>query len=285
MIFDTATIVGNSFVGKALAQRLERADIETNVVGSSNELSSCGELLIWCADHPHDYLNDHAETIYDHTYRLAELIKKIEYKKVIYISSTRLNAEQNTVSGEGDSTPFGNLAGSQLFCLSKALGEWLVLQQKGKSHVVRLSTVYSDALDGGSFLESMIQAALYGKKGVFDIAGDTQRDYIHLEDVCEAICAVAEKGERTVYNVASGELVSNAKIFELLKERTGACMQPVELGGACEYTSQRIDISPLNTEILVFPRPLVEGLDRVLTWQDNQRAMRSMMGVTQMPWM
>lgn len=283
MSFEQITIVGGrGFVGRALVKTFEKKGAKVVV---PERLPSGEEplgLLIWAAGYTSDYAADPAATVNAHASDLARTLADSSYDAVIYLSSTRLydgleEAREDMPLSLDPGTP------RHLYDLSKALGEWLVRHQaQGRSHVLRLSGVYGDALDGGSFLETVIERALEGKGGFVDVPAQGARDYVHLDDVCRAVVAVADGGVEPVYNVASGEVVDNETLLALLSARTDT---PFEARPeAPDLIVPDVDISRLKALGLT-PRSLSEGLDHVLTWQHNQRAMRSMLGVDRMPWM
>ena len=282
----TSIVGGEGFIGRHLARWMKRRNLPVDVVGRSalSELSSEPGLVIWAAGTTSDYAADPIRTLEAHVSDLARVIERGGYEGFVYLSSARL---YDGLEGPADEeTPLGldPAEPRHLYDLSKALGEWFVRHRAGpRGRVARLAGVYADGLDGGSFLESMLQQALEGKGGAVATAPDVARDYIHVEDVCEAVWTIAERGCQDLYLVASGERVTNRELFAFLAERTGT---EFECSAAPGGQASLPVLHPSRLSDLGFrPKSWAEGLDRVLTWQANQRAMRSMMGVTQMPWM
>ncbi|MBX2812795.1 MAG: NAD-dependent epimerase/dehydratase family protein [Myxococcales bacterium] len=286
---NVVVVGGNGFIGKSIVKKFRSQGMAVDVVdrGSFERLEDPCDILIWSAGYTADYAESPAKTIQAHAMDLAKVVENQRYARLIYLSSTRLyDGLPGPVSEE---TPIALESRKErsLFDLSKAMGEWLVCHRGGpRAHVLRLSGVYSDALDGGSFLETMILRALDGQGGSVDALGTTRRDYIHIEDVCQVVLAVAEVGQYSLYNVAAGDLVTNNELFSFLRDRTGTRLSPSEMViGDTEPCPPAVIVRRIESDLGLVPRQIEVGLDRVLTWQDNQRAMRSMMSVSHMPWM
>jgi nucleoside-diphosphate-sugar epimerase len=82
----------------------------------------------------------------------------------------------------------------------------------------RLFFLYGPYEDGRRLVPSIINAVLDGRE--FAASEGTQvRDYLHVQDVARALCALAESQERGTFNVCSG---SPATIADLMKAAAGA---------------------------------------------------------------
>ena len=66
-----------------------------------------------------------------------------------------------------------------------------------------------------------IAAMLNGKRPVIFGDGGQERDFVAVNDVVEANMAAINRGNGRCMNIATGELTSISRIFELLKEITG----------------------------------------------------------------
>lgn len=287
MSFSKVTLVGgHGFIGRHLQKRFSRKGLEVSVVGAGDETwmdTSLG-LVVWAAGYTKDYAARPDLTVAAHAGDLAKLVQRAGYEALVYLSSTRLYDGLEGTVNEDTPLALGSSAPRHLFDLSKALGEHLVRHHGGpRAHVARLSGVYANELDGGSFVEEMMAQALSGNGKEVETPPDAARDYIHMDDVAEAIWAIGERGMHPVYNVASGELVDNRVLLGLLSERAGVPIFPALPPSG--QTFPLIDITRMKQTLDVHPMAFSEGLDRVMVHQDNLKAMQSMMGVTKMPWM
>lgn len=276
---------GHGFVGQHIVKAMKKRKMKVSTPRRIEDIAVEGaNVLVWAAGYTADFAQNPAATIDAHAADYAKLLADKSFDAVLYLSSARLY-DGCGLGLVDEASPLGwNPENHRhLFDLSKALGECLTHNyQEGRGHVLRLAGVYGDKLEGGSFLEDMVARAIEGWATDVDTAPDIARDYIHIEDVCAAVLAIIEKGRASSYIVASGETVENRTLLGLLSEHTGNQLTPV-LSPAGVRTPT-LDISRLRS-LGVHPRPLSVGLNRVLTAQDNLRAMQSMMGVEQMPWM
>ena len=96
------------------------------------------------------------------------------------------------------------------------------------------------------------------------------RDYVHLDDVVDALIRIAVHGQAPVYNVASGVNVSNAELFDYLKLHWGCAVQP--LLDTRPAPTPRVSTERLRTELQWQPRMLLAALDQA--FQAPQRKQR-----------
>ena len=102
-----------------------------------------------------------------------------------------------------------------------------------------------------------ISAMLNGKRPVIFGDGEQERDFIAVGDVIEANLAAINRGSGKSMNIATGELTSVNRIFELLKEitgfRWGAEHAPARAGDVyrisldCSRASEQLDWSPATS--------------------------------------
>ena len=142
---------------------------------------------------------------------------------------------------------------------------------RGRARVVRLSCVYRGADDAEGFLPQLLrgvpQAVAHAAPGLparlnVDSTPHLTRDYVHLDDVLQALVLIATRGTQPLYNVASGRNLSNRELFARLRELSG-----------CELVAEqhhivrpapRIDISRLRREFGWQPADVLDKLAELL---------------------
>lgn len=234
------TVLGaTGFVGSHLARHLRGAGHEVYTPGRNDESVFSRPLghTVYCIGMTANYRDNPQETVEAHVGLLSRYLRDAQFESLLYLSSTRLYDGCAGECAEDRDLVLNPGNPRHLFDLSKALGEALCHSSLNpKVHVARLASVYADELDTANFLHGLIATSLRSKIVPLGSPANVARDYIHIDDVCRLIEAIALHGTRLVYNVASGENVTNRKLAALIGELTGA----------------RIDCGP-DDPALVFP--------------------------------
>jgi len=176
-------------------------------------------LVFYCAGLTADYLARPFDTVEAHVSLIARLLQKGRFERLVYLSSTRLYDWAGPEAGrEDEPLSLRPAEPRHLYDLSKALGENLCLTQSGgRASVARLACVW-DWTDGSpGFLSEWMQKARSSRELSFDSATGYVRDYIHLDDTVAALRAILDSGAAGIFNVASGENVSNGEMAEVFE--------------------------------------------------------------------
>lgn len=260
------TIVGaRGFVGRHLVKHLlaKGSTPFTPARDNAGLFSRPLGHVIYCAGLTSDFLERPFETVEAHVTLFARMLKDAVFQSLTYLSSTRL---YDSADGSGNESATLHLDPNEprhLYDLSKALGESLCINA-GRANVraARLACVYSDDLSSDGFLHRVVWASRKERNARFDVPPDSARDYIHMDDVIAALLAIAERGKRPIYNVASGVNMTNAELFRLVR-RIDGCQIDAQLPPTGR-PDPVIDVRPLKADFGLVPKPLVMLLPNLL---------------------
>lgn len=218
-----ATIIGaQGFVGSRLAALLPEAWAPAKADPAIFERDlGC---VFYCAGLTADYAQRPFDTVEAHASYPAALAKRARFDRFVYLSSTRLY-DSLGYFGPGEAIDedaplmLHPAEPRHVYDLSKALGENIALTQMGgRGAVARLANVF-DWRDGSpGFLSEWLIRARGEREIELDSSPHVARDYIHVDDVAEALLALGEIEDSTIVNLASGELATNAAIAEVFEE-------------------------------------------------------------------
>jgi UDP-glucose 4-epimerase len=216
-----------------------------------------------------DYAERPFDTVEAHVSLFARLLRDADFASMTYLSSTRLY-DGGTDAAETATLFLSPHNPRHLYDLSKALGESLCLTG-GRANVraARLSSVYDDDLGGENFLHDLIKRAVAAPRLNLASHPSVARDYVHVDDVCAAVSAIAISGRRQIYNVASGRNVNNADLFARLGELTGCKIATTIDADAPFAVAPTIDVAALADDFAIRPRPLEAALQALVAKAGN----------------
>ena len=187
--------------------------------------------VFYCAGLTADYASRPYDTVEAHVSLLGKMLREGCFESLVYLSSTRLYDSQPGRDAFEDGALVLDPANPRhIFDLSKALGESLCrVAGDGRARVARLSCVYKDHTDEDGFLPDLLRRVMAHSCGSniasFALKVDSSlkyaRDYIDMDDVLDALILIATCGKDFIYNVASGENISNGLLFDTISRATG----------------------------------------------------------------
>ncbi|HEV2530870.1 SDR family oxidoreductase [Phenylobacterium sp.] len=239
-----ATIVGaRGFVGARLQARLaaDGWDIHAPKKGDPDLLTRDLGVVFYCAGLTADYDRRPFDTVEAHATLVSRIIEADRFDGLVYLSSTRLyDGLPKAQVAEHEPLVFDPMDPRRVYDLSKALGENLTLTRAaGRGRVARLANVYDWEAGAPGFLSEWLIRARTERNIVLDSSPAVGRDYIHLDDVVAALIAIAQTETPAIFNVASGELVTNAEIAEVFEAA----------GWRVSFTGQATPAAPPNASI------------------------------------
>lgn len=214
------TVVGGQgFIGGALATRLARSGeaVWAPAKRDPDLLRRDLGVVYFCAGLTADYDTRPFDTVEAHASLVSRMIEAGRFERFVYLSSTRLyDGLPKAEADEAEPLILDPADPRRIYDLSKALGENLTLTRTdGRGRVARLANVYDWRPGAPGFLSEWLIRARAENDLRLDSSPAISRDYIHLDDVVDALIAVAAGPQPTIVNVASGALVTNGEIAEL----------------------------------------------------------------------
>lgn len=212
-----ATILGAAgFVGSRLRRRLQAEGLAPFCPGKDDRTVFEQDLGVVydCAGLTADYAARPFDTVEAHATLVSRLAERARFDRLIVLSSTRLyDSSAAERACEDDALILRPSEPRHIYDLSKALGENIALTQTGgRGAVARLSNVFDWQAGSPGFLSEWLIRASGEREFTLDSSPGVARDYIHVDDVVDALLAMAAAPAPGIVNVASGELVENGRI-------------------------------------------------------------------------
>lgn len=257
------TVIGaTGFVGRHLIAELERRGTGFQAPGRDEGLAGrrLGD-LVYCAGVTADFRERPLATVEAHVGTLERILRGATVDSVVYLSTTRFYRGPG-VAREADPLRLDPADSDQLYDVSKAAGEALVLASGIPALVLRAASVFGVDPGSGNFLPTIIGAALHEGEVTLRSSLDTTRNYVGVDDLVHALLALMDAGARGIVNVSEPRPVSHREIAEPLAELTG-CSVAVAPGAPTE-TAPVVSIDRLRGAIDFRPEPIVDALPRLV---------------------
>ena len=251
------SIIGaDGFVGRHLIARLRSLQIPATAIRRA-DFPLDGRLLgnvIYAVGVTADFRSKPHETVASHVSLLSDLLAAQNYESFLYLSSTRVYLGSSVTQEESPLCLFPTQAG-QLYNATKLAGETLCLSLSNRAvRVIRLSNLFGPKDRSDNFLPAVISEARQRGQVLILTSEQSEKDYLYVDDACDAMLDIARHGTARLYNVAAGRNVSNREIAALIREHM--CV-PVEFAAnAPTVRFPPIDVSRLRSEFSVEARSL-----------------------------
>jgi nucleoside-diphosphate-sugar epimerase len=267
------TVLGASgFIGSHVGRRLQELSVEYRAIGRTDGLPT-GNLghIIDCVGLTADFRSRPLETVDAHVCSLLQLVRHAEFDSLLYLSSTRLYSGADSTT-ESESLLVRPPDANDLYNISKAMGESLVLNCGRTARVARISNVYGADFASDNFLADVMKQAVNAKRIVLKTGPDSAKDYINVTDVVDGLIQIATKGHQSIYNLASGMNVSHRELAEKLRKLTNC---EVEFAAGAETVKfPRIDIERMRDEFDFAPSSLLDHLPTLVKLYEGNKSSR-----------
>ena len=255
------TILGASgFIGSNLVAELQRRQAEHLPLRRDDRIpqQNLGD-VIYCIGVTADFRSKPFETVDAHVCKLREILKDGDFESLTYLSSTRVYGNNVGPAREEDPIAVAPTNPSDLYNISKVMGESLALNCGRKARVVRLANVYGADVSSENFLATIIKDAITTRKVVLNTSTDSVKDYVSIADVVPALIEIATRGRERIYNLASGISVSNAELAAGLCKTANCEVRFVE--NAAQVIFPPIVIDRLRNEFNFKPACVLDDLN------------------------
>lgn len=260
-------IGGQGFIGSEVNSQLKDLGHSVTIPKKNDPILFEKDLgiVIYCAGHGDCVGNPH-KVLESNVSLLAQLIENGNFKRLVYISSTRV------YMGQKNSTETNDLIISEkdkrrLFNLTKLVAEELCLLSSKDIIIVRPSNVYGTALKSPLYLPSITRNAINNQRIDMYVSKQYAKDYVSVKDVANAICHLSQASDLSykIYNIASGTNVSSLQIAEIIESHTGCEV----VWHALDFTNEEqfpvTDIKRIINDIDFAPSSVLEDLPQMIS--------------------
>lgn len=196
-----------------------------------------------------------------HLNLLNKIITKCQYKKIIYISSTRLYLN-STSSHESDDIQLLWNDNRRFFNLLKLTAEEMLKLSGRPFTIVRPSNVYGFAIDSPLFLPSILRDAISKKSIDMYVNESYAKDYVLVDDVANATLSLIANESTGIFNIASGENITAKEISDIIANNTKS--EVMWHDNSCEDKYPLINIEKVKKEIGFKPSKLMMNLEHMI---------------------
>lgn len=263
------TILGETgFIGSNLISHFEKNQINFDAPKTINEdifSKKLGNVIYSIGIS--DFQKRPFETIDAHVCLLKKLLQESNFDSFLYLSSTRIYYNsKSTLEEEPIIVSPSNL--NDLYNISKIMGESLCLASNKNVKIARLSNVSGITKSKHLFLPWIIRDAIMKNKITLFTKLESEKDYVHIDDVVPILPKILIDGKYKIYNVAAGFNTKSKEIVEELVKITGCAYEVIP--DAPLYSFPPIHIERLKKEFDFKPTPIVQKLEKMVGQEKSE---------------
>jgi nucleoside-diphosphate-sugar epimerase len=267
------TILGaRGFIGSHLVKSLLSKHIDYYAPRRDEDIAEkyLGH-VIYCIGLTADFRHRPFDTVEAHVCKLLEVVRNCKYDSLLYLSSTRLYKLSASLACEEDSLQVSPLNSSDLFNISKIMGESLLHACGREAVIARISNVYGNDFTSENFLASILREAVSTGRVVLRTSLDSEKDYVSIDDLTDILLEIAHSGKQLIYNVARGTNVSNHELMAKLRSLTGCQVEVAPDAETIKFP--RISIERIASEFHYKPSNVLNDLDDLIRQYRRYQAM------------
>ena len=259
------SILGSTgFIGSHLQAYLKASNLECFCPGRNyvfNQTENLGH-VIYGIGLTSDFRQKPMETVDAHVCKLLGFFKCARFDSFLYLSSTRVYNGIDSGNESSDLT-VNPRNFNDLYNLSKLMGESICLTQSNNCiRVARLSNVIGNNFDSNNFLFSIIKESVDFRKITLKESLETSRDYIGIDDAIKLIVLIATKGEERLYNIASGNSISNGDLINKIKKYTACAVESV--GASVPVKFPQIAVEKISREFSYTSSKILDHVEELV---------------------
>jgi len=242
------TVFGSKgYLGTALTDYLKSQNIECLTPDVRNEPIPKENLghVIYAIGVP-GFKQNPIKAVDAHVFLLNKILNETNFESFLYLSSTRIYSNASSTK-ENLSLVVNPSDFDNLYNISKIMGEAICnISKKQNVRIVRLSNVTGHNFNSSIFLTSIIQDAIKFKKIILQTKLESEKDYVFIDDVLDILPKISMYGKNSVYNIASGQNLTNEKIVRKIQKDTGCEVEVIK--NAKKYMFLPISIELIKKE-------------------------------------
>lgn len=251
----TVTVLGaGGFIGSHLVRHLRAAGVpcEAPARDDLGWLERPLGHVVYAIGLTADFRTRPLETVEAHVCLLRSLLERGDFDSLTYLSSTRVYSGAAATDEAARLVVEPQVPGD-LYNLSKLMGESLCLHGgHPRTRVARLSNIVGLRPDPDIFIDQLLEEGCRTGRVLLRTALSSCKDYLWIDDAVALLARMAQSGLGGIFNVASGEAVSNARIADALARDMG--FEVSVAPGAAAWDFMPIDMARTRQAFAFAPR-------------------------------
>ncbi|HVR48723.1 MAG TPA: NAD(P)-dependent oxidoreductase [Pseudorhodoferax sp.] len=220
----TVTVLGaGGFIGAQLVRHLRAAGVDCQAPPRHDTgwLRRPLGHVVYAIGLTADFRARPLDTVEAHVCLLRRLLAEGDFESLTYLSSTRVYSGASATHEAARLVVDPNAPGD-LYNLSKLMGESLCLHGgRACTRVARLSNIVGLRPDPDIFIDQLLAEGCRSGRVQLRTALASYKDYLWIDDAVALLARMAVSDQTGIFNVASGEAVSNARIAEAIERGMG----------------------------------------------------------------
>lgn len=214
----TFTIFGHSgFIGTHLKKKLQQHNL---ILPNKNDLFINKNLgnIIYCIGSDR-WKTDIYNSFEANLGYIPKILNHNKFSTFNFLSSIKVYGNKNKTN-ENSILKVSLNNPNAYYMIKKICAESIILSQKKKFKIIRLSNIYGDNFDAPLVLPTFIRDSIKFKKIYIKINQKSLKNYLNINDAVNLILLIINKGKENIYNLASDRRVSLKAIAKKIQKKT-----------------------------------------------------------------